>query len=72
MLLINKGVSPLVRIPAVTDCMSATCKNHIRMYINEGHDVTNVQQMKTAILSHVGVEGVRVAVVEASINETPE
>ena len=34
------------------DRMSATCKNHIRRYINEGHDVTNAQQMKTAILSH--------------------
>ena len=54
------------------DRMSATCKNHIRRYINEGHDVTNPQKMKTAILSHGGVEGVRVAVVEASINETPE
>lgn len=54
------------------DRMSATCKNHIRRYINEGHDVTNAQQMKTAILSHGGVEGVRVAVVEASVNETPE
>ena len=38
------------------DRMSATCKNHIRRYINDGHDVTTVEQMKEAILSHGGVE----------------
>lgn len=54
------------------DRMSATCKNHIRRYINEGHDVTTAQQMKDAILSHGGVEGVRVAVVEAAIVEKPD
>ena len=32
------------------------------MYINEGHDVTNAEDMKTALLSHGGVTGVRVAV----------
>ena len=54
------------------DHMSATCKNHIRRYVNEGHDVTTAQQMKDAILSHGGVESVRVAVVEASIPKKPE
>ena len=54
------------------DRMSATCKSHIRRYINEGHDVTTAQQMKDAILSHGGVESVRVAVVEGPIRETPE
>lgn len=54
------------------DRMSATCKSHIRRYINKGHDVTTTQQMKDAILSHGGVEGVRVAVVEAAIHETSE
>ena len=48
------------------------CKNHIRRYINEGHDVATAQQMKDAILSHGGVKGIRVAVVEAAICETPE
>ena len=32
------------------------------MFINEGNDVTNAQQMKDALLSHGGIEGVRVAV----------
>ncbi len=53
------------------DRMSATCKSHIRRYINEGHDVTTGQQLKDAILSYGGVEGVRVALVEAAIDEKP-
>jgi len=44
--------------------MAAATKSHIRMYINEGHDVTNAEQVKAALLSYGGVEGVRVATVE--------
>ena len=51
--------------------MSAVCKNH-RRYINEGHDVTTAEQMKDAIRSHGGVEGVREVVVDVSIQRTPE
>lgn len=54
------------------DRMSAACKNHIRRYINEDHDVTTAEQMKEAILSHGGVEGVRVVVIDVAIQETPE
>ena len=43
------------------DRMAATAKNHIRIFINEGNDVTTAQQMKDALLSHGGVKGVRVA-----------
>ena len=46
------------------DRMAAAAKSHIRIYINEGHDVTNGRQMKDALLSYGGVEGVRVAAVE--------
>ena len=46
------------------DRMAAAAKSHIRMYINEGHDVTNAEQMKAALLSYGGVEGVRVATVD--------
>ena len=46
------------------DRMAAAAKCYIRMYINEGHDVTNAEQMKAALLSYGGVEGVRVATVE--------
>ena len=44
------------------DRMAAAAKSQIRMFINEGNDVTNAQQMKDALLSHGGMEGVRVAV----------
>ena len=53
------------------DRMAATCKNHIRTYLNEGHDVTTPQEMKEALLSYGGVKGVRVAIL-SSINETAE
>ena len=46
------------------DSMAATAKNHMHMFINEGNDITNVQQMKEALLSYGGIEGVRVAAVE--------
>ena len=44
------------------DRMAAAEKSQIRMFINEGKDVTNAQQIKDALLSHGGMEGVRVAV----------
>ena len=31
------------------------------MFIYEGNDVTNVQQIKDALLSHCGIEGIRLA-----------
>lgn len=53
------------------DRLAATCKAHIRIYINEGHDVTTAEGMKEALLSHGGVSGVRVAVLPI-INEIPQ
>ena len=55
------------------DRMAAAAKSQIRMFINEGNDVTNAQQMKDALLSHGGIEGVRVAVsdsLEESVTES--
>lgn len=43
------------------DRMAATAKNHVRFFINEGNDVTTSKQMKDALLSHGGIQGVRVA-----------
>ena len=40
------------------DRMAAAAKSHIRIYINEGNDVTNVTQTQDALLSHGGIEGV--------------
>lgn len=45
------------------DRLAATCKCHIRLFINEGNDVTNAEEMKNALLSYGGIEGVRVAVI---------
>ena len=53
------------------DRLAATCKNHIRTYINEGNNVTTAAEMKEALLSYGGVEGVRVAILP-SIEETVE
>ena len=36
------------------DRMAAAAKCHIRIYINEGSDVTNAKQMQDALLSHLG------------------
>lgn len=50
------------------DRLAATCKAHIRVYINEGNDVTTAQHLKDAILSYEGIEGVRVTATD-TINE---
>ena len=47
------------------DRIAATAKSHIRLYINEGNDVTTAQQMQDALLSHGGIEGARVAVADS-------
>ena len=44
------------------DRLAATCKSHIRIYIDEGHNVTTAEEMKEALLSHGGIHGCRVAV----------
>ena len=51
------------------DRLAATCKNQVRTFLNEGNDVTNAEQLKSALLSHGGVEGVRVAVMQSSEEE---
>lgn len=49
------------------DRKAATIKAHVRRYVNDGHDVQNAQEFKTAILSNGGVTEVRVAVVDAAV-----
>ncbi|KAK3708948.1 hypothetical protein QZH41_000435 [Actinostola sp. cb2023] len=46
------------------DRMAATAKSHIRLFINEGNDVTTAIQMKNALLSSGGIKGVRVAAID--------
>ena len=51
------------------DRLAATCKGHLRAFINEGHDVCTTTDLKNALLSHGGLEGVRVFSLDA-ITET--
>jgi len=51
------------------DRKAAYIKAHIRRHINEGHDVQNAKDFKGAILSIGGLNGVRVALVDAATEE---
>lgn len=46
------------------DRMAATVKGHITRFVKEGSNVTNAKEMEKAILSHGGLPGVRVAVLD--------
>ena len=50
------------------DRLAATCKCHIRIYINEGHNVSTAEEMKEALLSQGGIPGVRFAIVQSFDN----
>ena len=47
------------------DRKAATIKAHVRRYLNEGHDILTADDLKEAMVSHGGIRGVRVAVVDA-------
>ena len=53
------------------DRLAATCKGHVRAFIYEGNDVCTAADLTNALLSHGGVDGVRVACLNA-IAETPD
>lgn len=53
------------------DRLAATCKGHIRAFINEGHDVCTAADLRNALLSHGGLEGVRVVSLNA-VTETQD
>ena len=53
------------------DRLAASCKFHIRAYINKGHDVCTANDMKIALISHGGLEGVRVVSMD-TIAETQD
>ena len=52
------------------DRLAATCKAHVRVFINEGNDVTSAEHLKNALLSSGGIDVVRVVSLE-SIDELP-
>ena len=47
------------------DRLAAKCKSHVRVYINEGNDVCTGSQFEEALLSHGGIEGVRVVAIDS-------
>ena len=48
------------------DRRAATIKAHVLRYINEGHDVVTADDLKRAILSHGGIRGVRVTLIDST------
>ena len=49
------------------DRLAARCKSHIHVFMNKGNDMTTVDEMKEALLSQGGLEGVQVVVVTPSL-----
>ena len=54
------------------DRRAASIKAYVRCYINKGHDVLTAHDLKEAMLSHGGMNGVHVALVPAAANKSKE
>ncbi|XP_063412207.1 uncharacterized protein LOC134694977 [Mytilus trossulus] len=52
------------------DSKTGSCRLHIFKYANEGHDILNTNDMKTALESHGGVKGTQACIV--SVNQEVE
>lgn len=53
------------------DRLAASCKSHVRAFINEGHDVCTANDLRNALLSYGGLESVRVVSLD-TITETAD
>ena len=53
------------------DGLAASCKSHVRAFINEGHGVCTADDLRNALLSHGGLESVRVVSLD-TITGTPD
>lgn len=56
----------------ICDARTGSCRLHILNYINEGHDVTDVFQMKNALESHGGVVNTYVSIIDVSMEKQPK
>lgn len=54
------------------DRKAATVKAHVRRYVNEGHNVVTAREFHDAMLSHRGINGVRVALVTSSSDQSQQ
>ena len=52
------------------DRKAATVKAHVRRFINEGHNVATAREFHDAMLSHRGINGVRVALATSSTDQS--
>ena len=52
------------------DRKAASVKAHVRRYIDEGHDVVTAEDLRDAILSHGGLRGVRVCLLDLAASRT--
>ena len=53
------------------DRFAATMKNHVRAYVNEGHDVITAEQFQEAMLSNGGVPGARIVLLPDPLCDKP-
>ena len=51
---------------------AATVKAHVCRYVNEGHNVVNAREFHDAMLPHGGINGVRVALVTSSSDQSQQ
>ena len=54
------------------DRKAATVKAHVRRYVKEGHNVVTVREFHDSMLSHGGINGVRVALVTGSTDQSQQ
>ena len=54
------------------DRKAATVKAHVRRFINEGHNVATAREFHDAMLSHRGINGVRVALATSSTDQSQQ
>ena len=54
------------------DRKAATVKAHVRRYVNEGYNVVTAQEFHDTMLSHRGINSVRVALVTTSSDQSQQ
>ena len=55
----------------ICDSRTGTCRLHMCNYTNEGHDITNVFQMKDALDSHNGIRNTYTSVIDIATDKQP-
>ena len=61
-----------LRKKGACDRKAATVKAHVRRYVNKGKNVVTAQEFHDAILSHGGINSVRVALVTSSSDQSQQ